>query len=257
MKWICAVNIENGVVTKQGSQLKEGDQIILGHDSTPWIVKRVEYDTGLSKEELVEGECYDVVNPRDQRVSRFRLAKKEMSFGLIFLTAEQSNDQHIVAPIGKLPTLFKGGEGRLVPSGFSIESMDGKDSKILSFDEASTMRIALHIPDTHVLLASGKPHGSPDHFTVTTEEPYAVCCVEGLKISLGMHRFGNSRFGQGIADDFRSVGDQNTRIVGGKPSATKPLCELCRTSRFSPRSLYQTLRNRWISTELSKKSSTS
>jgi hypothetical protein len=49
---------------------------------------------------------------------------------------------------------------------------------------------------------------------VTQEEPYIVCCVEGLKVAKQMHNFGGKRWGSGLVDDFRSVSDQNTRIVG-------------------------------------------
>jgi hypothetical protein len=59
-----------------------------------------------------------------------------------------------------------------------------------------------------------KPPGSPTHFYTTTEEPYAVCCIEGIKISQGMHNFGEKRWGSSLIDDFRSHSDQNTRIVG-------------------------------------------
>jgi hypothetical protein len=38
--------------------------------------------------------------------------------------------------------------------------------------------------------------------------------MQGLKVSLGMHNFGEKRWGSGIVDDIRSQNDQNTRIVG-------------------------------------------
>jgi hypothetical protein len=49
---------------------------------------------------------------------------------------------------------------------------------------------------------------------VTHEEPYIVCCVEGLKVAKQMHNFGEKRWGVGLVDDFRSVSDQNNRVVG-------------------------------------------
>lgn len=55
---------------------------------------------------------------------------------------------------------------------------------------------------------------SKTHFTVTASEPYAICCIEGIKISKGMHNFGEKRFGEGFKDDYRSVSTSNTRIVG-------------------------------------------
>ena len=71
---------------------------------------------------------------------------------------------------------------------------------------------------SHIVLSPSnyfsKPQGSTVHFSVTTYEPYGVCCCQGLKVSLLMHNFGEKRWGQGIVDDIRSTNDQNTRIVG-------------------------------------------
>ena len=41
-----------------------------------------------------------------------------------------------------------------------------------------------------------------------------MCCIEGIKISMGMHNFGVKRWGSGFIDDIRSHSDQNTRIIG-------------------------------------------
>lgn len=196
--------------------MKENDCIVLGENSEQWIVKKVEYESALTSHELNKGDCYDLVNPRDQRVSRYRLINKEQSFGMLFFSADNGADPDIVAPIKRLPALFKEGAGRLTPSGYTLKRLTDEKTLFLPYDKASTMNVQLHIPRTHVLLASGKPQGSPHHFTMTTDEPYGVCCVEGIKVSFGMHRFGNSRFGSGLLDDFRSIGDRNTRIIGGK-----------------------------------------
>lgn len=77
---------------------------------------------------------------------------------------------------------------------------------------------------------SRKPHDSGVHFSVTTSEPHGVCCLEGLKVSLGMHNFGEKRWGNGIIDDVRSLNDQNTRIIGDftKMVRTAPIVELMR-----------------------------
>jgi hypothetical protein len=89
------------------------------------------------------------------------------------------------------------------------------------------------------LSSFSKPHESKVHFSVTTYEPYGVCCIQGLKISMGMHNFGEKRWGVGLLDDvssflckpsndamsaqliflprplqIRSHTDQNTRIIG-------------------------------------------
>lgn len=33
-----------------------------------------------------------------------------------------------------------------------------------------------------------KPKNTDEHFPVTTDEPYGVCCIEGLKVSMIMVR---------------------------------------------------------------------
>ena len=75
-----------------------------------------------------------------------------------------------------------------------------------------------------------KPAGSPAHFYATTDEPYAVCCIEGVKISMGMHNFGEKRWGSGLIDDIRSHSDQNTRIIGDftKSVALVPIVRECK-----------------------------
>jgi hypothetical protein len=66
--------------------------------------------------------------------------------------------------------------------------------------------ISVTLPACVVLTLSfpcfrSKPHGSQVHFSVTTYEPYGVCCMQGLKISMGMHNFGEKRWGAGLLDD--------------------------------------------------------
>jgi len=66
------------------------------------------------------------------------------------------------------------------------------------------------------------------HLQVVTQEPHGVCCMEGLKVSMGMHNFGEKRWGSGILDDIRSLNDNNTRIIGDftKMVRTAPIVEL-------------------------------
>ena len=51
--------------------------------------------------------------------------------------------------------------------------------------------------------------------------------MQGLKVSYGMHQFGERRWRTGIVDDFRSVNDQNTRVIGDftKMIRTHPIAE--------------------------------
>lgn len=84
----------------------------------------------------------------------------------------------------------------------------------LSMETVKREKFALDVGYTHVVEAIGKPKDSSQHFCITTKEPYGVVCLQGLKVSHGMHSFGEKRFGSGLLDDVRSVNDQNTRIIG-------------------------------------------
>ena len=48
--------------------------------------------------------------------------------------------------------------------------------------------------------STGKPRDSQTHFRVTTPEPYGVLCMQGLKVSMGMHNFGEKRWGTGLLE---------------------------------------------------------
>jgi hypothetical protein len=77
------------------------------------------------------------------------------------------------------------------------------------------MFICIAVNSSLLLFASSrKPHDTQVHLGVATSEPHGVCCLEGLKVSLGMHNFGEKRWGSGILDDIRSLNDRNTRIIG-------------------------------------------
>lgn len=87
-------------------------------------------------------------------------------------------------------------------------------SETLLFSSIEKQPFSIDVTNTHVTEAIGKPHGSPVYFEITTEEPYGVCCLSGLKVAMGMHNFGTRRWTSGIVDDIRSPTDQNTRVIG-------------------------------------------
>ena len=55
---------------------------------------------------------------------------------------------------------------------------------------------------------------------------------------MGMHNFGEKRFGTGLLDDFRSTNDQNTRIIGDftkmvrQPRIAEQMLELIQTENW-------------------------
>ena len=88
--------------------------------------------------------------------------------------------------------------------------------KFLTFEFLRKSQYSLKESLSYVfeIVKCSKPRDSNMHFSAVTLEPYGVCCIQGLKISMGMHNFGEKRWGSGLLDDFRSVNDQNTRVAG-------------------------------------------
>eukprot|EP00957_Ditylum_brightwellii_P188343 14338185-Ditylum_brightwellii.AAC.1 len=72
----------------------------------------------------------------------------------------------------------------------------------------------MDVGQTNIAFALGKPATTKEHLTCCPYEPYGVSCIQGIKISMGMHNFGETRFGKGLIADFRSQTEQNTRVVG-------------------------------------------
>lgn len=98
-----------------------------------------------------------------------------------------------------------------MPRRFKLEQMntEGDGYYVFVSQESGVADVFGSFPELPTIYPAGSTH-----FHVTTDEPYAVCCIEGLKVSMGMHSFGQQRWGSGILDDIRSINDQNTRIVG-------------------------------------------
>ncbi len=126
----------------------------------------------------------------------------------------------IVADAVSLPLIYEGGtRNRADPVAITFECLSKSGNGTFAYQRIPATECADEIfqidsSDTHVIECIGKPHGSKVHMRVTTTEPYGVCCIGGLKISMIMHNFGEKRWGRGIVDDIRSHTDQNTRIVG-------------------------------------------
>jgi hypothetical protein len=136
-----------------------------------------------------------------------------------FSTLDDRDDE-LQATVENWPTIYPAGVGThgdiysvIVECKFPSKR-GGYVRETLLMDTIREIKFEMDVSQTHVVEAIGKPHGSKVHFQVTTEEPYGTCCAQGLKVSLGMHNFGEKRWKSGIIDDIRSHTDNNTRIIG-------------------------------------------
>jgi len=200
-----------GIFEKQGDALKIGDDVFDGDE----LMKVVDFThlSAATPQDLVAGQDYDIVLQREKKVRKFRLVQKDADYDWYQFESHEAGVRDVTGSYNNLPPVYLAGKGRTTPSAIIMEDIDGS-RKELSFDAVEKKFFRMDFSRTHVVVALGKPAGSPTHFYITTDEPYSVCCIEGIKISMGMHNFGEKRWGKGLIDDIRSHSDQNTRIIG-------------------------------------------
>jgi len=213
---------------KLGEALKIDDRILRRFDPNgnpskeywSWKVANLIYTQPLGLDDLKIGVEYGVYIRMENAVLPFKLTGVDLISRTYSFKALRKGVADLKATAHNLPSVYPRGTARHADvSTVILECVQKGPSGGYARDELPMKSIrkekfSLDIGHTHVIECIGKPHGSRVHFSATTQEPYGVCCIQGLKISLGMHNFGEKRWGQGLLDDFRSTNDQNTRIVG-------------------------------------------
>ncbi|KAG7354351.1 hypothetical protein IV203_003707 [Nitzschia inconspicua] len=221
-------DVNSNSLTKAGENLKVGDEILrrVDPDGKPsreyyrWIVRQLVYIPSLGLDDLRVGEEYVVYVQQDNAVLPFKLERVDLSTRSYFFKALKKNVPDIQADAYNLPSIYvKGTKRHADVSTVVFECAAKGESKtnhrdVFNMNDIREEKFTLDVGHTHVVECIGKPHESKVHFQVTPTEPYGVCCIQGLKISMGMHNFGEKRWGQSLLDDFRSTNDQNTRIIG-------------------------------------------
>jgi hypothetical protein len=170
------------IFTKEGGSLREGDRVFDPNSPTPRImeVSELVFATQLPKMSLQEGMDYDIVLPRETMARKYRLERADAEFDHYHFHPHEAGAPEVTGKYSRLPAVFDAGKGRSLPSDILFD-VDGKKHKV-AYDIAAATKWELDFSNEHVVLAIGKPEKSPVHIYTTTNEPYAVCCVEGLKI---------------------------------------------------------------------------
>jgi hypothetical protein len=221
-------DVETNALTKFGEHLKLHDQILRrfdedGRRSTrfhPWKVVDLIYVQPLSILDLRIGQEYGVYMRSEDSLVPFKLTSIDLESNTHSFMALEEGHEDFKVTEGRLPSMYhKGTSGhveveKVVVECMKIGSKQNRARAVLPMQIIREQKFTIDTGHSHVVEAIGKAHGSKVHFSVTTCEPYGVCCIQGLKISMGMHNFGEKRWGSGILDDIRSQNDQNTRIVG-------------------------------------------
>ena len=215
-------------LTKLGEHLKVDDTIIRRVDENgnlvntyhSWKVVELVYTESLSREELHIGLEYGIYLRLENAILPYKLTGIDLDSKIYTFRALQEGKDDLKVNIANLPSVYPKGVTRHAEvQKIVIESVvKGRDGGYVRDDLLMKVikkeKFTLDVGHTHVVQCTGKPLHSDVHFRVTTYEPYGVCCIQGLKVSMQMHNFGEKRWGSGLLDDFRSTNDQNTRIVG-------------------------------------------
>ena len=218
---------KKGHVVKLGKALVIGDLLLRnldpdGNESEKlysWkVVELAQADT-VPLKDLLLGEEYVIYVPSSHMGVACRLMAANLRNGE-YMFQYLDSDKEILVSVSKLPSIYPKSTKlytkcqSIIIQCTTLGSNNSYAQESLAFGKVEVETFALDIGQTHVVSAIGKPHNSPTHFAFTTYEPYGVCCLSGLKVSMGMHNFGTRRWEWGIVDDIRGSTDQNTRVVG-------------------------------------------
>lgn len=220
---------DSNSMTKLGRNLKDGDVFLRSSESgaskvarSSWKVTKLIYTQALKAQELEIGKGYGVWVRSEEKVLPYQLVDIDAEGMVYYFKSFSAGVEDFTANAQNLPSIYPAGtrsKAHAYVDKVVVETTarGGNDSpmvEVLSMDEIGNSKFTMDIGRTHVVEAIGKRPGSNVHIPITTLEPYGVCCMQGLKVSMGMHNFGEKRWGSGLQDDIRSQTDQNTRIIG-------------------------------------------
>lgn len=210
---------------KKGEDLKKGDLVLqkVSPDKTEssedvaWVVSDIKYVEHLQAEEVVLDESYVVYDALTKQIRSCVCVGIDRESKTVKF--KHQNGVVVPARTDRWPLVYPAGtteQREAVSLQLKCLSKDKRGrnrSMTLDWKKGVVVgeNFVVDVSNSHVILCTGKPRDESFHFEVTSTEPHGVCCTSGLKVSMGMHRFGNKRWGQGIADDIRSHKDQNTR----------------------------------------------
>jgi hypothetical protein len=235
---------KKNVMTKRGNALKVNDIVLRNKDQNgkpseelhTWeVIELVEHPT-LGPQDMTLGHTYDVYARQHGGLVKMELTGIDYQANVYTFTNSEQ-DIKIVAPAANFPAVYKYDSKTKANSHSTFKSIVfasveiSKKGNILRdempFSEIMNESHIMDVGQTNIAFAVGKPLASKEHLKITPEEPYGVACIQGLKISMNMHNFGEKRFGNGLVNDIRSQTEQNTRVVGDftKSVITEPIVE--------------------------------
>jgi hypothetical protein len=141
-----------GTFEKFGKSLKQGDVIFANEKLSEIMeVKDYAYPKRLTARDLVVGQDYDIVLPRDKKVRSFRLVQMDDNADFYQFSALGVKD--VAGSFNALPPIYKSGQGRIDPSGIIVD-VNGS-LRELPFDANKDKKFRLDFSTSHVVVGTG------------------------------------------------------------------------------------------------------
>ena len=224
-------DVESNTLVKLGKALKQDDLILRSVDPNgrptgkkdnefSWRITHISNQEGIPTSALKLGESYQLYVPKLHAVLPYRFVGTNMKQKTFAFEALDKMGHDIDGTVDHLPDIYpidmevKHGAAESITVECVLRAHDGTyHTETIPFAKVENEPFKVDVGETHVCEAIGKVVG-PTHIATCTYEPYGVACLAGLKVCMGMHKFGTPRWESGLIDDIRSHTDQNTRVIG-------------------------------------------
>jgi len=224
-------DVDSNTLVKLGKALKVDDLILRGVDPNgkstgkketefSWRITEISNQEGIPPHLCKLGESYQLYVPKLHAVLPYRFIGTNMKEKTFAFEALDKLGHDINGTVDHLPDIYpvdmevKHGATESITVECVLRSHDGTyQRETIPFSKVENEPFKVDVGETHVCEAIGKVVG-PTHIATCTYEPYGVACLAGLKVCMGMHKFGTPRWENGLIDDIRSHTDQNTRVIG-------------------------------------------
>ena len=149
-------DVQKGYFSKKGSTLKVGDNIRMQNDRFR-VVSHI-YPRPMSASEVVLGQEYDILFPRDERIATYRLVEAYPDFDFFgFALAQQASGvpAALRGPFGRFQ-VFPRGLASVEPHSVVLKRMDGRpEQRTINFRTIKEKSFQLDVYDSHFLIAAG------------------------------------------------------------------------------------------------------
>ena len=145
-------DITSRIFEKNGRSLKVGDVVF--DENRVLEVQEFVYSSSLQRTELVVGNDYDFVRPREKTVHSYRLAMMDHNYDWYHFTAHENDIHDFAGSFKRLPPIYPYGMGRNDPNSILVK-VNGSRKQALDFDTVAEKFYRLDVSKSHVIVALG------------------------------------------------------------------------------------------------------